>query len=157
MEYAFRSKVKEMPAMNRCRRSNRGASTLQMALVLPVLLMLTFGAVDYGYFFFLKNTLVGAAQAGSRAAAPNTALNSDVTTAVNNIMSSAGIASSKYTITTSPTDITTAAPQSTVSVTVSTTWSQVGFKMLSLPYGGISSSKSIKGSASMVKEGASGS
>jgi Flp pilus assembly protein TadG len=124
-----------------------------MALILPVLLMLTFGAIDFGYFFFVKNTLVGAAQAGVRAAIPQAALNSDVTTAVNNIMSSAGIASSKYTISVTPSDITTATPQSKIKVKVSTTWGQVGFNSLSLPYGGISTSKTMSGSASMIKEG----
>ena len=135
------------------RRSRRGASTLQMVLILPVLLMLTFGAIDYGYFFFVKNTLVGAAQAGVRAAIPQTAANADVTTAVNNVMQAAGISSSDYTVSTSPTDITTAAPQAKIRVKVTTTWGQVGFTSLSIPYAGISSSKSITGSASMLKEG----
>ena len=126
---------------------------MQMALILPLLLMLTFGAVDFGYFFFVKNTLVGAAQAGVRAAIPQAALNSDVSTAVNNVMQSAGISSSNYTVTVSPSDITTATPQTKINVIVSTTWGQVGFNSLSLPYGGISSSKAISGSASMIKEG----
>ena len=44
----------------------RGASVLEMALVLPILLMLSFGVVDYGYYFYVKNTVQGAALAGAR-------------------------------------------------------------------------------------------
>jgi hypothetical protein len=143
----------EMPDMTLRRRIPRGASTMQMALILPVLLMLTFGAVDFGYYFFVKNTLVGAAQAGVRAAVPQAAANADVTTAVNSIMQAAGISSTKYTISVFPSNITTASPQSKIKVTVSTTWGQVGFNMLSIPYAGISQSKPISGSASMIKEG----
>lgn len=134
-------------------RPTRGASTVQMVLILPVLAMLTFGIIDFGYYFFVKNTLVGAAQAGVRAAIPQTAQNADVTTAVDNVMRAAGISTADYTVTVTPADITTAASQSKVNVKVSTTWGQVGFTSLSIPYGGISNSKSISGSASMLKEG----
>ena len=138
---------------NHLRQSKRGASTMQMVLILPVLMMLTFGALDFGYFLFVKNTLVGAAQAGVRAAMPQAAANADVATAVNSVMSAAGIDPSNYTITVTPTDITTATPNTKINVRVSTTWGQVGFTTLSIPYGGINTSKVMAGSASMIKEG----
>ncbi|HEY2588113.1 MAG TPA: TadE family protein, partial [Tepidisphaeraceae bacterium] len=74
-------------------RLRRGGSMLELMLVLPILLMLSFGVVDYGYYFYLKNTLQGAAQAGARAAIPGTATNTNVTTAISNILTAAGISS----------------------------------------------------------------
>src|ERR1700744_118139 len=45
----------------------RGSAILDAALVFPILLSLTFGTIEYGYFFFVKHTLQGAAREGCRA------------------------------------------------------------------------------------------
>jgi len=132
--------------------ARRGASVLEFVLVIPILAMLSFGIVDYGYYFYVKNTVQGAAQAGARAAIPGTALQSDVTTAVSNILTAAGLQNSGYTLTTSPTDVTTASVGSTVTVTVRINWSNVGIHALSSGWGGISNSKVITGAAAMRKE-----
>jgi len=136
----------------RRRGARRGASVLEFVLVIPILIMLGFGIVDYGYFFYVKNTVQGAAQSGARAAISSIALQSDVTTTVGNIMNAAGLQNSGYTVTTSPSDITTASAGTTVSVTVKVNWSNVGLHTLSSGYGGISNSKVITGAASMRKE-----
>jgi len=133
-------------------RAVRGTSVLELSLVLPILLMLAFGVVDYGYFFYVKNTVQGAAQSGARAAIPGTAANSDVTTTVSNIMTAAGLQSSGYTVTTSPADVSAATAGTAVTVNVSVSWSKVGFRALASGYGGISSTKVITGSATMRKE-----
>lgn len=134
------------------RLGRRGSSVLEFSLVLPILLMLAFGIVDYGYFFYVKNTVQGAAQSAARAAIPSSAANSDVTTTVSNIMTAAGLQSSGYTVTTSPADVAAAAAGTPVTVTVTVSWSKVGFRALGSGYGGISASKNITGSATMRKE-----
>src|SRR5215204_1026175 len=50
----------------RLRRS--GNALLDLAFVLPILLMLTFGAVEYGYALYVKHALQGAAREGARTA-----------------------------------------------------------------------------------------
>lgn len=130
----------------------RGGSMLELVLILPILLMLSFGVVDYGYYFYLKNTLQGAAQAGARAAIPGTATNTNVTTAISNILTAAGLSSSNYTVTLSPTDVSTATAGSAVTVTITCTWANVGTHALSSSFGGISDSKQIVGVAVMRKE-----
>jgi Flp pilus assembly protein TadG len=125
---------------------------LELVMVLPILLMLSFGVVDYGYYFYLKNTLQGAAQAGARAAVPGSATNANVTTAVSNILTAAGISNSNYTVTLSPSDVSTAAAGSAVTVTVSCTWANVGTHALSSSFGGISDTKQVVGVAAMRKE-----
>src|SRR5215213_8000388 len=67
-----------------------GATILEMALTLSILLSLTFGTVEFGYFFFVKNTVQGAAREGARVAITPTASNTDVTTIVNNSLIAAG-------------------------------------------------------------------
>ena len=130
----------------------RGSSVLELCLVLPILIMLSFGVVDYGYFFYVKNTIQGAAEAGVRTAIPPTATNANVTTVITNMMTAAGLQSSGYTVTLSPTDVSTAAAGSSVSVTITITWGNVSFKALSSGYGGISNSKAVTGAAVMIKE-----
>ena len=50
-----------LPADKLARRAWRprrlGASILEMALTLAILLNLTFGTIEFGYFFFVKNTV----------------------------------------------------------------------------------------------------
>src|SRR3954451_17385380 len=79
------------------RRRWRGSAVLDAALVFPILLSLTFGTVEFGYYFYVKHSLQGAAREGARAGITPTAVNSDVTTAVANSMAAAGLSSSGYT------------------------------------------------------------
>ena len=50
------------------RSARCGSALLDAALVLPILLSLMFGTVEYGHFFYWKHTLQGAAREGARTA-----------------------------------------------------------------------------------------
>ena len=125
---------------------------MELMLVLPIMLMLSFGVVDYGYYFYLKSTLQGAAQAGARAAIPASATDASVTTVISNILTAAGLQSSGYVVTLNPTDVSTAAAGTSVTVTITCTWANVGTHTLSPTFGGISNTKQIVGVAVMMKE-----
>jgi Flp pilus assembly protein TadG len=129
-----------------------GASILEMSLVLPILIMLSFGVVDYGYFFYLKNTFQGAALAGARAAIPYTATNANVSAIVTQMMTAAGFPANKYTLATSPSSVSGLSAGTPITVTVSATWSNIGTSALSTTLGGINGSKQIVGTAAMQKE-----
>lgn len=47
-------------------RSERGAAAVEFAVVLPVLLAIVFGAIDWGYYFFVREIVVNAAREGAR-------------------------------------------------------------------------------------------
>ena len=51
------------------RTSDRGAAAVEMALVLPVLLFVVFGLIDFGRMLNTQLTLTEAAREGARAAA----------------------------------------------------------------------------------------
>lgn len=138
--------------VHKSRRFRRGNAVLEMALVLPILLMLAFGIADYGYFFYVKNCVQQTAQAAARKAISSSATNSGVSTLVSQMMSSAGLSNSGYTLTTSPSDITSAATGSSVTVTISISWGTAGIHSLTSGYGGISNGKTITGTAVMYKE-----
>lgn len=53
---------------HRCRRGERGAAAVEMALILPVLLLLVGGIIDMGRAFMTQILLTNAAREGTRAA-----------------------------------------------------------------------------------------
>ena len=136
-------------------RSHRrlGASILEMALTLTILLNLTFGTIEFGYFFFVKNTVQSAAREGARAAIPPGASNSDVTTAVNSSLTAAGLTTSNFTTTVKVNGVVANASTATsgqqVEVRVTGSWGTVGLR----PLGLISSTKTVLGAATMRREG----
>ena len=126
----------------------RGNAVLEAALVLPILLYLAFGTVEFGYFFYVKNNVQGAAREGVRAGIPPGATHADVTSAISSQMTAAGLQSSGYTVTTTPSNVSGLSPGTTVTVNVQCTWGTVGLRPLQL----ISTSKIVKGQAVMRKE-----
>lgn len=48
-------------------RNEAGAAAVEMALVLPILILLVFGIVEFGMAYNAKNTLTHAAREGARA------------------------------------------------------------------------------------------
>jgi len=124
-----------------------------MALALGILLSLSFGTVEFGYFFFVKNTVQGAAREGARVAITPTASNSDVTTAVNNALQAAGMRPADFTTTVKVAGVVancnTAVAGQSVEVSVQATWGTVGLR----PLGIIATSKAVLGGATMRKEG----
>jgi Flp pilus assembly protein TadG len=136
------------------RYRGRGSSVLDMALVLPILLALSFGTVEFGYYLFVKHNMQAAAREGARAAIVPSAVQSDVTTAVANVMSAAGLSASGYTTTVTDTsgnaiNVSTATAGTAIKVTVQCTWGTVGVR----PLGVISSTKAVIGTTVMRKEG----
>jgi Flp pilus assembly protein TadG len=49
------------------RKSARGAAAVEFAIVLPILFLLVFGVMEWGYYFFIETTVLNAAREGARA------------------------------------------------------------------------------------------
>lgn len=145
-------------------RFRSGNAVLDMALVMPLLIALTFGAVEYGFALYVKHSLQAAAREGARAAVVSGAVAADVQTAVDSAMLAAGFAQAKYTrpptieVSTNGTTWSTSGWASTaagnsIRVTVSTTWGTAGCKVLPNYLGGIPTTKTLSGATTMRKEG----
>lgn len=134
----------------------RGGALLEAALVLPIMLAFSFGAVEFGYFIFLKQAVQGAAREGARTAILPSGTTAKVNTAVSTAMSAAGLDDTGYTIQifngTSATtvDPSTAAPQTPIRVVVSCPWSSIHAGMR--PMGLIGEDKQMTGVTVMTKE-----
>ncbi len=122
----------------------RGAAVVEMAIVLPLLLSLLFGIIEFGWLFTVRHTMVNAAREGARLGVLQGVESSDVVSRVNQYLEPMGL-SGKASV--SFTDATDDDPTVTVDVTVprddvSLFGSFFGF------VGG-----TVEGSASMRKEG----
>jgi Flp pilus assembly protein TadG len=52
--------------MARDRRGERGAAAVEFAIVLPVLIAILCGTIDWGYYFFTREIVVNASREGAR-------------------------------------------------------------------------------------------
>jgi len=66
---AHRARTAFRASRRRRRRSRSGVAALEFALVLPFLMMILMGIIDYGFYFFLNSSAVNAAREGARAGA----------------------------------------------------------------------------------------
>ena len=134
----------------------RGGAILEAALVLPILLALTFGMIEYGYFFFLKHTLQGAARDGARIAIVPNGTNAKITSTVLAAMTSSGLNTLPYQVdiqngsTSGAINVATATAQTPIKVVVRLNWSAINTGLR--PMGLIDGGKQVSGTAVMVKE-----
>jgi Flp pilus assembly protein TadG len=75
----------------RFRRDRRGTEILEAAFLFLPLLWLTFGAIDFGFYFFIVHNCEGAAREGARAGVVPGATSGTVSAAATNVMNQAGL------------------------------------------------------------------
>jgi hypothetical protein len=86
----------------------RGIAVVEMALVLPILLLLTLGAIRYGWLFLKAQQITNATRYGARVAIrPDATIEFDVLPVIESLMSAAGMpqVSSDYAVMFTPEDI----------------------------------------------------
>lgn len=81
-------------ALRKLRRTDKGAAAVEFALVAPLLLLLLFGIISYGYMLSFRQAISQAAAEGARAAAVATSAptrETDALKALNEGLSSYGV------------------------------------------------------------------
>ena len=134
-----------------------GTAIMEMAVMLVLLAYVCFGVVEFGGYFTVKNAMENCAREGCRAGIGPGAADADVTSAVVThliackLIAAGSTTPSPYTITTSPSSVTSASVGSTFSCTVSGSWGTVGgfYRIYSI----IPTSKTVSGTCAMRKEG----
>ena len=87
-------------------RSERGAELIEFALVLPLLLFLIFGLVDFGFMFQRFEVVTNAAREGARMAVLPGYATADVTARVQSYLTTAGVAANSVNSSVSVTNVT---------------------------------------------------
>ncbi|CAN5220708.1 hypothetical protein BH10PLA2_BH10PLA2_16380 [soil metagenome] len=110
-------------------RKRRGAAAVEMAVVAPFLFAMLLGSIEFGRAMMVSNLMTSAAREGARVAVLPGGASSDVTTAVNNDLTSVGITASNATITVlvngAATDASTANSGDNITVRVSVPYGKV--------------------------------
>lgn len=73
------------------RTTRRGQSVVEFALVLPILVMIVMGIVEFGRIFMVQQIVTNASREGARTAVLPSSTSDDVQTTVTNYMSSGGL------------------------------------------------------------------
>jgi Flp pilus assembly protein TadG len=136
-------------ALMKKKRATRGGALIEMTLVLLLLIVLTFGAMEYGWMFFRIQQVTNAARNGVRMAVLPDASSGDVQTTVDNMMSGFGVYSGSYSVGVSPSDVSSAATGEAITVSVVVPYSDLqltGMSIFPVP-------ANLSASATMAKEG----
>ncbi len=107
------------PQFHRIRQARRGAHIVEMALVLPILIMVVFGIIEFARANQIRQTVKQAAYEGARVGITTDATVTNVQTSANSVLSSVGITGA--TVTVSPNPITSTTTFVTVTVSASAT------------------------------------
>lgn len=80
----------------------RGAAVVEFAIVAPVLLLLVLGMIEYGRLIMVQQVLTNATREGARKAVLDGSTTADVTTVVNEYLSTSRVSGAIVTISPSP-------------------------------------------------------
>ena len=130
-------------------RKSRGAALLEMAIVLPLLLLLTLGLIEYGWMVMKQSQLSDVTRYAARQAALPNATNASILANITTAMTSDNLNNSGYTVTTNPTNVAGVASGLPVSITISVPYANIG--LLNTPF--IPVPTSLSASVTMAKEG----
>jgi Flp pilus assembly protein TadG len=125
-------------------RGRRGAAMVEMAIVLPLLLLLLLGIIEWGWIFFKVSQVNQAARHGVRVAIRPSSDEPTVREAVTTVMAGAGFAKGDYAMTISPVGVS---PGQMITVTVSVDYAKI------MLIGFSPTPEKLHGSATMAKEG----
>lgn len=131
-------------------RRRRALALVEMAIVMPLLILLTLGVLEYSWMFLKAQQITNASRAGARAGARIDAGAADVESATLAAMTAAGLNDSGYVLTLSPADLSSLNPGEQLVVTVTVTYSNID---LGLPL--IPTPSSLTSTMTMAREGES--
>lgn len=125
----------------------KGAATVEAAILFPVLLLLTFGIIEYGWLFLNAQQITNAARHGSRVAIRPNVTNAHVLNSISDLMEIANITG--YQVTISPSDVSLVDVGGLVRVDISVPWKQIA--IINAPF--LPMPTNLHASISMAKEG----
>lgn len=129
------------------RNRYRGLETIEAALMVPLLVLLTFGIIEYGWLFLKAQEITNAARYGARIAIrPVDTAVGDAEAAIDVLMARAGMADTGYWVTISPA-VTEAGDAFEVKVTVPS----VNIAFMNAPWWPLPAN--LRASVTMAKEG----
>ncbi len=104
----------------------RGMTTVEAALVFPLLILMTFGVIEYGWMFVKAHELANVARQAARTAALPSSAGESPDTVVQTMMQQVGMGSAGYVVTYNPPNYASAASGTLVTVSISVPYANIG-------------------------------
>jgi Flp pilus assembly protein TadG len=133
----------------RSRPRPAGIALIELAILLPLLLIITFGVIEFGWMFTKTAEITNAARHGARVGVRPGATSASVQADITTFMNAAGLGTSGYSVALSPADVAGLAPGQTFTVTVTVPYANVnltGFPLIPTP-------ANLQAKVTMAKEG----
>ncbi|MEX2673782.1 MAG: TadE/TadG family type IV pilus assembly protein [Phycisphaeraceae bacterium] len=142
--------LRRRSARGRGRWQRRGISLLEAAMVLPIVLLLTFGLIEYAWIFLKSQQVASAARNGARAASLPDAQQGEVVESVRQYLEDRGLdGEGVAAIVLTPANLSDASSGEHVEVSVTVDYQKVSITGLRL----IPRPESLGSSTTMAKEG----
>ena len=138
--------------MARMKSRERGVALIELALVLPLLLLLTFGVIEYGWVFTNTAELTNAARNAARLGVRPNVTSAQVTASIDDLLGLTGLAEAPYEVTLTPAEVADLLPGQTFTVRITVPYSEVeliGFPLIPTP-------TNLRAQVTMAKEGPPG-
>jgi len=100
---------------------------VETSIVLSVFFLIVLGMIEMSQMGMTSQLVTSAANAGCRAAVVNGHSQTDVNSAAASLLTAGGIPSSKYTLTTTPADVTTTHLGDSIKVTISVPFGNISW------------------------------
>lgn len=84
--------MKRLQGKKRC----RAAATVELAVVMPLLLAILFGIIEYGWVFSVRQAMATASREGARVAALPGSTDEDIETRLAEVLTPLGLTEGKY-------------------------------------------------------------
>ncbi len=124
------------------------------ALLMPLLVLLTFALLEFGWMFNKAQQVHNAARHGARVGARVDATSADVTAAVQTVMTSAGFLAGTYTITITPPEVGSQPTGTMITVQVTAPYANTDLELVEdTADGWIPAPEHLQSAVSMAKEG----
>ena len=131
------------------KRTHRGTAAVEMAIVLPLLLLLILGVIEYGWMFLKNQGVTNTARQTARVAARYNVTDAEIQDAFTSAIGAADLDGAGHSMTMNPADLTTLEPGDLVSVTVTVPYANV--QLLGVPF--LPVPTNLTATVTMAKEG----
>ncbi len=130
------------------RHERRGTVAVEMALLLPLLLLILFGMLEYGSLFWRAQQIGAVSRQGARIGAMPSGTSAAVTSAVDTMMTNYGLGGTGYSVTLNPADPAGMAAGASFTVTISVPYTAIQLTNFPVP-----TPTTLVRATTMVKEG----
>lgn len=130
------------------RSKRRGTTMVEAAVVFPLLVILTLALIEYGWLFINMQNTTNATRHGARMAVTPDETSAEVIAAVQAMMARTRLGDTGYTISITPSDVSSAERGDTIRVTVTVPYESLNLTGMPLPL-----PENLQASVSMAKEG----